>query len=299
MDSSIPRIFDPELMQIFRRRAARSFAKAPQSDGRDFLLRQAAADLQERLSLVNRRFERAVDIYSHTDLSADALQASGKIGAIERIESLPELAGARYPTRICSTEALILPASQADIITSLLALHTVNDVPGLLARLRRALKPDGLFLAVLCGAGTLGELRESLCQAESEIYGGITPHIAPFMDIRAAGALLQRAGFALPVADAETLTVHYKTMFDLMADLRAFGSQNALLERRRRPFSRRFFRRAAEIYAARFSDGAGRLKASFSFIWLSGWAPHPGQQKPLRPGSAQMPLAKILADSAK
>jgi len=289
----VPQIFDAQLVDIFRRRAALRAAAAP-ADRHDFLLTRAAEDLQERLALVNRRFASALDLYSHTDLSANALRASGKTGRIERIESLPELLSAAYPGRLCPAEELTLPPAQADLIVSLLSLHNFNDIPGLLYRLRRALKPDGLFLAALCGAGTLAELRASLLQAESELYGGATPHVAPFPDVREAGALLQRAGFALPVADSETLIVHYDNMFALMRDLRAFGAQNALLARRRRPFSRRFFQRAAAIYAERFSTDSGRIKAGFSFIWLSGWAPHHSQQQPLRPGSAQISLAKIL-----
>lgn len=293
MNNSVPQIFDTKSVEIFRRRAALKAAANP-AGGHDFLLARAADDLQERLAFVNRHFDYALDLYSHTDLSANALRASGKAGKIERIESLPELASPTYPTRICPAEELALPSGKTDLIVSLLSLHNFNDIPGFLYRLRRALKPDGLFLAVLCGAGTLAELRASLLQAESELYGGATPHIAPFPDMREAGALLQRAGFALPVADVENVTVHYDSLFTLMRDLRAFGGQNALTGRRRRPFSRRFFLHAAAIYAERFSDNNGRIKASFSFIWLSGWAPHHSQQQPLPPGSAQISLAKIL-----
>src|SRR4051794_8164799 len=146
----------------------------------------------------------------------------------------------------------------------------------------------------MAGGGTLAELRESLIAAETELFGGASPRVAPFTDVRDAGALLQRAGFALPVADVETVTVRYDTMFGLLADLRAMGATNALAARSRRPGSRRLFARAAEIYAQRFSDPDGRVRATFAIVWMSGWAPDPSQQKPLRPGSAKVSLAKLL-----
>jgi len=294
-------IFDAKLVESFRRRAARkAHTAAKQNRPRpDFLLARAAGDLNERIAATCRSFPRALDIYSHTDLAALALRASGKVEKIERIESLPEFKSEIFSTRIISPENLSLPPRQADLITSLLSLQNMNDIPGLLIRYQKALKPDGLFLACMSGTGTLGELRESFLQAESEIYGGVTPHIAPFPDVRAAGALLQRAGFALPVADTENITVRYDDLFALMADLRAMGMQNALSARRRRPFSCRFFARAAEIYADRFSDADGRIRATFSFIWLSGWSPAASQQKPARPGTAQISLAEVLGNKAK
>ncbi len=177
---------------------------------------------------------------------------------------------------------------------SLLSLQDENDIPGMLIQIRRALKPDGLFLGAMAGAGTLAELRESLLAAEAELYGGASPRVIAFRRCARAGALLQRAGFALPVADVETVTVRYATMFDLMADLRAMGAANPLSARSRRPATRAFFARAAQIYAERFSDPDGRIRATFSFIWMSGWAPDASQQKPLKPGSAEVSLTKIL-----
>ena len=185
------------------------------------------------------------------------------------------------------------PAS-IDIAVSLLSLQDENDIPGMLIQIRRALKPDGLFLGAMAGAGTLAELRESLLAAEAELSGGASPRVLPFADVREVGALLQRAGFALPVTDVETVTVRYATMFDLMADLRAMGATNPLSGRSRRPATREFFARAAQIYAERFSDPDGRIRATFSFIWMSGWAPDASQQKPLKPGSAEVSLARIL-----
>ena len=181
-----------------------------------------------------------------------------------------------------------------DLVVSLLSLQAMNDIPGMLVQIRRALRPDGLFLGAFAGAGTLAELRECLLAAETELHGGASPRVTPFTDVRDAGALLQRAGFALPVADVETVTVRYDDMFGLMADLRAMGETSALADRSRRPGTRDLFARAAEIYAERFVDADGRVRASFSIVWLSGWAPDASQQKPLKPGSAKVSLKTIL-----
>jgi hypothetical protein len=177
---------------------------------------------------------------------------------------------------------------------SALTLQYVNDLPGVLVQIRCALKPDGLFLAALIGGESLTELRQSFAQAESEIEGGLSPRVAPFADVRDLGALLQRAGFALPVVDSERLTVRYDTVFDLMRDLRRMGAANALTERRRAPLRRATLLRMAEIYAERFADADKRLRATFEIVWLSGWAPDPSQQKPLKPGSARTRLADAL-----
>ena len=179
-------------------------------------------------------------------------------------------------------------------MVSALALHFVNDLPGTLIQIRRALKPDGLFLAAMLGGDTLTELRQAFAAAESEIEGGVSPRVAPFTDVREMGALLQRAGFALPVTDVDRLTVRYSSAFTLMAELRRMGATNALAERRRTPLRRATLDRMAEIYARRFADRDGKIRATFEIIWLSGWAPHESQQKPLRPGSAQTRLADAL-----
>jgi SAM-dependent methyltransferase len=189
------------------------------------------------------------------------------------------------------------PAS-LDLAVSLLALQEANDVPGVMVQIRRTLKPDGLFLAAFAGAGTLAELRESLLAAETELYGGASPRVAPFADVRDAGALLQRAGFALPVTDVETVTVRYDSLFALLRDLRGMGATNTLADRSRRPAARALFARAAQIYAERFADADGRVRATFNLVWMSGWVPHESQQKPLKPGSGQVSLAKILGNDA-
>jgi SAM-dependent methyltransferase len=179
-------------------------------------------------------------------------------------------------------------------VVSALALQFVNDLPGVLVQIRRALKPDGLLLAALLGGETLTELRQSFAEAESDIEGGVSPRVAPFADLRDLGALLQRAGFALPVTDVDRVTVRYDSVFGLMHDLRRMGATNALLARRRTPLKRATLMRMAEIYAQRFADDDGRVRATFEIIWLSGWAPHPDQQQPLKPGSAKARLADAL-----
>jgi len=179
-------------------------------------------------------------------------------------------------------------------VVSALALQFVNDLPGVLVQIRRALKPDGLFLAALMGGETLTELRQSFAAAESEIEGGASPRVAPFADLRELGALLQRAGFALPVTDVDRVIVRYDSAFAVMHDLRRMGATNALLARRRVPLRRATLLRMAEIYAKRFADKDGRVRATFEIVWLSGWAPDPSQQQPLKPGSAKTRLADAL-----
>ena len=181
-----------------------------------------------------------------------------------------------------------------DLVVSALALQFVNDLPGTLIQIRRALKPDGLLLTALIGGDSLIELREAFAQAESEIEGGLSPRVAPFADLRELGALMQRAGFALPVVDSDRLTVRYDSPFALMRDLRAMGATNILSERRRVPLKRKTLQRMAQLYADRFADADGRLRATFEIAWLSGWAPHESQQKPLKPGSATQRLADAL-----
>jgi SAM-dependent methyltransferase len=194
-------------------------------------------------------------------------------------------------------ETLPFADGSLDLVTSALTLQFVNDLPGTLIQIRRALKPDGLLLAAVVGGESLAELREAIAAAESEIEGGISPRVAPFADVQELGALMQRAGFALPVIDNERLVVRYDSVFALMRDLRRMGATNVLHERRRKPLKRATLRRMTEIYAERFSDADGRLRASFEIVWLSGWAPHESQQRPLKPGSATQRLADALGTS--
>ncbi|WP_309085578.1 methyltransferase domain-containing protein [Chelativorans sp.] len=268
-------------------------------EGAAFLMRRVAEDLAERLSTVERRFPRAAAIFCVTRDAANAIAHSGKADHILRVEADRHLLSGGFEGALAEPETVPLGAESVDLAVSLLTLQEANDLPGLLVQIRRALKPDGLFLGALMGAGTLQELRQSLLEAEAELSGGATPRVSPFADLRDAGALLQRAGFALPVADVETVTVRYATMFDLMRDLRAMGASNALLERSRRPTPRRLFLRAAEIYQKRYSDSDGRVRATFNVVWFSGWAPHESQQKPLKPGSGQVSLKTVLSPGSE
>jgi SAM-dependent methyltransferase len=285
-------LFDRTLLDRRRRRAF-----AANGGATDFLLRAAADDLLERLATVNRRFGTALDLATPAPLLAERLAASGMIDNVVRLDSLPEALG---PHGILGdAERLPFAPASLDLIVSALALHWLNDLPGALIQARRALKPDGLFLAVLLGADTLIELKSAFAEAESELRGGIAPRVAPFAELRDLGGLLQRAGLALPVADQDRLTVRYDSILDLMHDLRKMGATNALIERDRRPLRRDILAEAAAIYARDFSDPDGRIRATFQLVSLSGWAPHESQQQPLRPGSAKSRLADALGTIEK
>ena len=181
----------------------------------------------------------------------------------------------------------------------MLGLHAVNDLPGALAQIRRALKPDGLFVGALFGGETLNELRLSLAAAESEVMGGISPRVAPFADVRDLGGLLQRVGFALPVADVERTIIRFSDFAALVHELRLMGESNALTERRRKPMSRAMLAATAAHYAANFADPDGKLRATFDIVYLTGWAPHESQQQPLKPGSAKARLAEALGTNER
>lgn len=280
-------VFDIEALQTRKRRALK-IADA----GAAFLMQRAAEDLADRLAAVERRFEAGATLFSATDAAARVLSLSGKVNSVVRVSSGPQEPG--FDGVGALPEILPLEPESIDLAVSLYALHEMNDVPGMLVQIRRALRPDGLFLGCMAGNGTLSELREALLVAETELYGGASPRVFPFTDVRDAGGLLQRAGLALPVADLESVTVRYDSMFGLIRDLRAMGATNVLAQRARKPVSKALFLRAAEIYAERFADPDGRIRATFATIWLSGWAPHASQQKPLKPGSSQVSLAKVL-----
>jgi SAM-dependent methyltransferase len=281
-------IFDRALIRRRRRRAA-ALGLAT------FLLDRVADDLAERLGAVLRRFELAVDLGTQGGAVRAALARLGSIGTIVAADAISDNPASRAEKYITLDEELLPFRDGAlDLVVSALALQFVNDLPGVLIQVRRALKPDGLFLAALFGGNTLTELRQSFAAAESEIESGVSPRVAPFADLRELGALLQRAGFALPVTDLDRLIVRYDSAFDLMRDLRRMGATNALYARRKTPLRRATLMRMAEIYAARFADDDGRVRATFEIVWLSGWAPHPGQQQPLKPGSAKSRLADAL-----
>ena len=267
MTSGPPRIFDAHAQALHRARAARL-------TGDRFLLREAAEGIAARLAPVNRTF-------------GTALAVDGRAA-----ELLQDVAAAWRTGMFRADERLDAGQGGFDLAVSILSLHAMNDLPGALLQIRRALKPDGLFVAALFGGATLFELRDSFAAGEIETLGGITPRVAPFADIRELGALLQRAGFALPVADVERTTVCYREFATLANDLRQMGETNALAERQ--SLSRATLRAALAHYAAKHSDADGRLRATFDIVYLTGWAPHESQQKPLKPGSAKARLAEAL-----
>src|SRR5579885_3842269 len=276
-----PALFDRRLLRMRQRRAQALGAAT-------FLLERVAQELGERLSVVLRRFERAADLGTPTDALIRVLEASGKVGTIVSARNLA-----------MDEEALPFAEASLDLVVSALSFQFVNDLPGVLVQIRRALRPDGLLLAALAGGNSLAELRECFVQAESEIEGGLSPHVVPFADVRSLGGLMQRAGFALPVVDSDRLTVRYPTVFELMHDLRRMGATNVLRERSRRPLRRATLMRMAEIYAQRFADADGRIRATFDILWLSGWAPHASQQRPLKPGSAARRLSDVLGRASR
>jgi SAM-dependent methyltransferase len=285
-------IFDRSLARRRLERALRAFIP---ERGVDFLLRRAADELADRLLLVKREFKIAVDLATPGPHAARTLADDSRIGFVLRAAPTASTVGeGAYPRVVVDDERSPLAEASCDLIISILALQGANDLPGALIQIRRALKPDGLFLGCLLGGESLNELRQSLTAAESEILSGAAPRVAPFADVRVLGALLQRAGFALPVVDLDRVVTRYGDMLALMRDLRAMGATNSLIARSRKPLRRDVLFRAAQIYGERFADGDGRLRATFDMVWLAGWAPHESQQKPLKPGSAKMRLADAL-----
>jgi SAM-dependent methyltransferase len=273
-----------------RRRRARAAALGAET----FLLERVATDMDERLSTVLRTFERAVDLGTPGHALRRTLADSGRVPGLIAAEPAAHQLDADFARVVADEEALPFSDASLDLVVSALSLQFVNDLPGTLIQIRRALKADGLLLAALVGGESLTELREAFAEAESEIEGGISPRVAPFVDVRELGALLQRAGFALPVVDTDRVTVRYDTVRDLMRELRRMGATNILSERRRVPLRRETLTRMEDIYCDRFGDPDGRLPATFEIVWLSGWAPHESQQQPLKPGSATHRLADAL-----
>jgi SAM-dependent methyltransferase len=272
--NAAPILFDRPLLRVRQARALRGGAAT-------FLLERVAQDAAERLQAVLREFKNAADIGTPGDQLRTTL--AGRLGQLAQID-LPDI----------ESESLALQPEQLDLAVSALAFQFVNDLPGVLAQIRRALRPDGFLLAAMIGGDTLTELRQSFAAAEAELEGGASPRVAPFVDLRDVGSLLQRAKFALPVTDVDRIVVRYASAFALMADLRRMGATNVLVERRRTPTRRATLVRMAQIYGERFADSDGRIRATFDVIWLSGWAPHESQQKPLKPGSAKASLAEAV-----
>jgi SAM-dependent methyltransferase len=283
-------LFDTSFQIAARNRAAAG------AGAHDFLLRRVADDFVDRLSFIQRTFPVAVSLGAyHGVLSRMLRSASPAIGQIIDVERSPRLLElCDGPAVLAEEELLPFAVQSLDLVVAGLSLHLVNDLPGALIQIQRALKPDGLFLAALLGGSTLAELREAFVLAESELSGGAAPRVAPFADVRDLGALLQRAGFALPVSDSDVVQVAYPSALHLMQDLRGMGAANALHDRSRRFLSRRVLARAGEIYAERHARPDGKIIATFEIVTLTAWAPAPGQQQPLRPGSAKQRLADAL-----
>ena len=274
--TTAPLLFDRALLLRRERRAA-------ELGPATFLFERVLDDMEERLSAVMRDFADIADIWTPTE--ALQLRLYSRLRRPIMRNSEPSL---------WINETLPLASASLDLAVSALAFQFVNDLPGVLAQIRRALKPDGLLLAAMIGGDTLTELRQSFAAAEAECEGGVSPRVAPFADLRDVGALLQRAGLALPVTDVDRVVVRYDNAFALMQDLRRMGATNILFERRRAPTRRATLLKMAQIYAERFADADGRIRATFDIIWLSAWAPHESQPKPLRPGSGKVSLEEAV-----
>ena len=283
-----PCLFDQLLLRTRLRRALKKGAA-------DFLLERVADDFELRLEALARSFDTVADIGTFGPHAALKLAASQRFKEIIRQAPLAEMsATGTWQTIVGETSLMPFAPQSLDAVVSLLAFQWVDDLPGLLIQIKRALKADGLLIACLLGGQTLHELRDSFARAEIECEGGLSPRVSPFADLRDIGALMQRAGFALPVVDTETITVRYQTPLALFADLRAMGGTNILIERRKMPLRRKTLLRALEIYTENYSDTDGRIRATFECLWVSGWTPHESQQKPLQPGSAKARLADAL-----
>jgi SAM-dependent methyltransferase len=282
-------LFDRKLLRERRARFAGEIS------AREAVLAHVAREIAERVSLMLRPFPLALDLGAYRGLLGRQVAALPSVGAMIYAESVFDFAArCPPPALVCDEDLLPFKAASLNLIVSGLALHRVNDLPGALIQIRQSLAPDGLFMAALLGAGALFELREALIEAEAKAQGGASPRVAPFGDVRAYGALLQRAGFALPVADAERLTLLYPNPREAMREIRALGGGNVLLARSRRPLGRHTLARAEDIYRARHGTPDGQVKATFEIVYISGWGPDQSQQKPLKPGSAARRLADAL-----
>jgi SAM-dependent methyltransferase len=283
------RLFDRKLLRVRRARFAHEV------EARGFLLDHVAGEIAERVELMLRPFPLALDLGAYRGILGKRVAALPSVETMLYAESVPEFAAmCPRPALVCDEDALPFKEASLNLVVSGLALHRVNDLPGALIQIRRALCPDGLFMAALLGAGALIELRQALIEAEAETEGGASPRVSPFGDVREYGALLQRAGFALPVADSETIAVSYAAPREVMREVRALGGGNVLLARSRKPLARHTLERAEDLYRQRCATPDGGVRASFEIVYLSGWAPDPSQQKPLKPGSAAQRLADAL-----
>ncbi|OHC74985.1 MAG: SAM-dependent methyltransferase [Rhodospirillales bacterium RIFCSPLOWO2_12_FULL_58_28] len=267
-------VFNRSVVRLHRNRAAATINDC------DFLLNEAGDRLADRLDDIRRRFPKALDLGCHDGRLGRCLRGRGGIETLVHCDLSPEMARLAAPPCLAADEEF-LPFAEGtfDLIMSCLSLHWVNDLPGALIQTRRILKPDGLFLASMLGGRTLKELRQALAEAEIYVEGGLSPRISPFAEVKDAGDLLRRAGFALPVADSDAVTVYYSDPLKLMADLRAMGEGNAVIERRKTLSRRATLIEAAKRYREMFGDRDGRVPATFEIITLTAWAPTPSQQK--------------------
>ncbi len=285
-------VFDRHQVRRQRERAA------PRLGAYDFLLREVGERLADRLSDVTRQFPRALDLGCHGGELGRIVGGRGGIQQLVQTDLSARMATkAGRLAMVADEEALPFASRSFDLVMSNLSLHWVNDLPGCLLQIRHVLKEDALFLATMLGGETLIELRTCLQEAELQEEGGVSPRVSPFADVRDAGALLQRAGFALPVVDVDTVTVTYADPLKLMADLRGMGETNAVAARRKTVMRRGTLLRALALYKERYADKTGRLPATFQVLTLTAWRPHASQQKPLAPGSGRMPLAAALDDA--
>ncbi|MDX6748261.1 methyltransferase domain-containing protein [Geminicoccaceae bacterium 1502E] len=287
--TTAPQIFDRRTVRLRRQRLLRS------RDDSDFLRREVSLRLLERLADIKRPFPLVLDVASGPLFEALMAKEGRRPGRLVRCDGLPALAAAGAGDGVVADEELLpFAPDRFDAALSVMALHWVNDLPGTLAQLRYCLKPDGLLLAAFPGGDTLVELRWALMQAELEIAGGAAARVSPFIDLRDAGMLLQRAGFALPMADQDRITVHYREPWRLIADLRAMGEGNALADRDRRPLRPEVLARALGLYRERFGDAEGTVPATFDIVFLTGWKPHDSQPRPLPRGSGKVDLGQFL-----
>ena len=295
MPASDPtRIFNRALLAARRDRIATTIT------AHDFLLDRVADDIAERLGIVQRTFPLTVNIGAHHGLVSRRILGIAGVARIVDVDHAARLLDHCEGWRVVADEeALPFAAGSLDLVVSGLSLQLVNDLPGTLVQIRRALKPDGLLLAALLGGETLTELRQAWLAAEAEMTGGASPRVAPFADVRDLGGLLQRAGFALPVVDSEIVTVTYATPLALMRELKDMGASNMLAARHRRPVTRGLLLRAVEIYAQRFGLPDGRVPATFEILTLTAWAPDASQPRPLEPGSAKARLADALGTTER
>lgn len=282
-------IFDRKRMRHHRDRAAVNFAES------DFLLRAMAERLADRLPDIARRFPLVLDLGAHNGLMAEYLKGMGGIETLVQTDASPGMITQAPGLRVVADEEFLPFAPDTfDLVISAGSLHWINDLPGALIQIRQILKPDGLFLAMLPGSETLKELRQSFEQAEMTVSGGVSPRISPFVDVRDAGSLLQRAGFALPVVDSETLTVEYEHPLKLLHDLRGMGETNALVHSHKGLTPCSLLMTAMDHYLQSFSNEEGRIVASFELVTLTAWKPHASQQQPAKRGSGQVSLSQVL-----